>query len=607
MTQALAHRGPDGEGFEIDDTPGRASVGFGHRRLSVIDLATGSQPLTNEDGSVSVVFNGEIYNFRELRARLVGLGHHFRTKSDTEVLVHGYEAFGPELVERLDGMFAFALWDRNRERLLLARDPVGKKPVYYVHKGERLWFASEPKGLAPFVKLEADLSSLPTYLVLGSVPGERTAFRDVRKLPPGHVAVLDRAGFVTRRYWELPTSRRDARRERLDLDQLSTLVRASVEKRLISDVPLGALLSGGVDSSLVVSTMRELNDEVHTFSVGLADAGFDESPYAQKVARTLGTVHHELHVTPHVAQVFERMVELFDEPFADSSALPTFLVSEFARKHVTVVLTGDGGDELFAGYPRLSLVARLERVPPSVARLAARLARVVGASAEPRTQRARLVRQAERSAMPLPRRLLSMISVFREDEVEELWAGPERSDAPVTFRAIDERTRGSPLDRALALSFHTYLPDDLLTKVDRASMAVGLEARSPLLDKALIEHAFALEDAAKIEGSKTKVALHQLLARGVQLGGRRVAIPSSILERPKQGFGLPLGRWFREELAPLAKEVTLSSEGPLARILKPSALARVYTEHERGARDAGHQLWGLLVLDRWLRKYGGPS
>lgn len=599
MTRRLAHRGPDGERTKHESLPGRASVGFGHRRLAVIDLETGAQPLSNEDGTVFVVFNGEIYNFRELRARLKGLGHRFTTRSDTEVLVHGYESFGAEIVERLDGMFAFALWDRARERLLMARDPAGKKPLFYTRRGSCLYFGSEPKALDPAIRLRPDLGTIPEYLVLGSVAGARTAFEGVEALPPGHLAVLDGNGLTTRRYWDLPTAKSNPRRERFDEDALLRLVREAVEKRLVADVPIGALLSGGIDSSLVVKAMADVAGEVHTFTVGLEDEAFDESAHAREVARVFGTVHHELHVRAHVEGVFERIIDTFDEPFADSSALPTFLVSEFARKHVTVVLTGDGGDELLAGYPRLSLVARLERVPRSVSSLAAKIARAFGPSPHHGRRRAKLLRLSERSALPLPERLLSLISVFREDQLELLVRS--LSDAHPGARVFDEvsgRARsGGALDRVLFLNFHTYLPDDLLEKVDRASMAVGLETRAPLLDKALIEHAFALPDDAKVDGSLRKVGLRRILARLAP------ELPPVIMQRPKQGFGLPLGRWFRAELEPVARAACLGESGPLHKILSSNELARIFNAHQDQRKDWGHGLWALLVLDRWLRRY----
>jgi asparagine synthase (glutamine-hydrolysing) len=620
MCAAQAHRGPDGEGAHLEPAAGAgaAAVGLGHRRLAVIDLRTGDQPMFNEDGSVVVVFNGEIYNFVALRAELQAHGHRFRSAGDTEVLVHGYEQWGEALVARLDGMFAFALWDRARQRLLLARDPAGKKPLYWARDGARLAFASEIGALRRALHGgptgAPDLTALPVYLVLGYVPGAATAFTGVRQLLPGHLAVAE-AGerWREQRYWDLPyASPAAAAPGRRDDAHLRALVRAAVEKRLVADVPIGALLSGGVDSAAVVATMRDLREEVHTFTVGMVDRdGYDESAHARALARHLGTIHHEMTVEPDVLRLVAAVVEHHQEPFADASAVPTFLISKFARQHVTVVLTGDGGDEVFGGYPRLAAAAYGERLPASARVLAGALGRAVGPGARHGDLRSRLSRLADRLALPLGERLLSWISVFDAPAVHALLEdpGPDRAafgpgpagtgEARRQFETlVADAHEATPLGRALYLNFHTYLPDDLLRKVDRASMAVGLEVRCPLLDRALMEHVARLPDSAKVSRLRLKASLRSLL---------RGRVPAETLSRRKQGFGLPLGRWFRDELRELVRDCLLGADSRLRGLVRTAAVQALFEDNLARRRDTGQQLWALLVLEQWLRRVAAPA
>jgi len=596
MAGALAHRGPDGEGVHLDPP-----VALGHRRLSIIDLSeAASEPMTNEDGTLWLVFNGEIYNFRELRKSLEGR-HRFRSQGDGETILHLYEEKGDDLVQELDGMFAFALWDAKRRRLLLARDRAGKKPLYY-HDGPRVFaFASEAKALFahPDVPHERDPGALPLFLTYGYVPTPGTFYRGIRSLPPAHRLVVTEAGAEPpERYWQA-RFRSDA----LDMsdaeaeERFRSLLQAAVERRLVADVPLGAFLSGGLDSATVVALMaRTASGRVKTFTIGFADhSEYDEREHAKVVADRFGTEHTEFVVEPKALDLVDRLVYHHDGPFGDSSAVPTYLLSELTRTRVTVALNGDGGDEVFAGYLRLYGGALSERVP----RVAFRgLARVLELLPEPADRRHPLrfaKRFAEAGSLPLLERYLRWNAYFTGDLAVLLQPELARCYEPDrlldSFRAGYANGNGSTLARLLQLNFETYLLDDLLVKMDRMSMAHGLEARSPFLDTAVVEFGASLPDRLRMRLGKGKILLRRAM-RGV--------LPESILARGKRGFGAPLGAWFRSDLASFVRERLLDPSSPLHEYVRPEAVAALLTRH--GTSDLSAQIWALLTLESWLRQ-----
>ncbi len=603
MADALRHRGPDAEGF-FHDHAAAPALGLAHRRLSVIDLSPAAdQPLGNEDGSVQVALNGEIYNFRELRAELAAR-HVFRSQGDSEVIAHLYEELGEAAVERLDGMFALVLWDARRRLLLLARDPAGKKPLYWAADARRFVFGSEIKALlAAGVPAEMDEAALGESLAYGYVPTPGTLFRGIHKLPPASLMVVDARGVqAPRAYWDLRFPDEGAAAD-IPLEAAAEQVRAAlteaVRKRLVADVPLGVLLSGGVDSSAVAAVMARLvPGRVKTFCVGFeGHAFYDERAHAERVARHIGSEHYSSVVRPQAAGLIETLLHHHDEPFGDSSALPTYLVAQEARRHVTVVLNGDGGDETFAGYDRFQAALLAERLPGALRGALRLFARALphGRSHASLTRRAR--RFADKSALPFDERIFAWHSFFDLDTLQALGRPgvirPERVLG--SYRAaLGAYPRASLLSRLLYLNLRTYLLDDLLPKMDRMSMAHGLEARSPLLDRALMELAARLPDRHKRRGARGKLVLKRAVAD---------LLPAGILERRKHGFGLPIGEWFRGELRKVAEDTLLG--GPrLSRFLEPAALERLLREHQAGRIDRGHQLWTLLTHELWLRRHG---
>jgi asparagine synthase (glutamine-hydrolysing) len=602
MADTLRHRGPDADGFFCDGAAAPA-VGFMHRRLSIIDLShEADHPVPNEDGSVQVMLNGEIYNFADLRRDLEAR-HTFRSQGDTEVIAHGYEERGEAVVEALDGMFALALWDGRRRRLLLARDPFGKKPLYYWHDARRLVFASEIKALlAAGVPAEMEESALGEYLGFGYVPTPRTLFRGIRKLPPASILLADAAGVrPPRRYWDPvfpPAGREAAVSLEAAAERVRDLLTAAVRKRLVSDVPLGVLLSGGVDSSAVAALMARLvPGNVKTFTVGFeGDALFDEREHARAVARHIGSDHRDSVVAPHAAALMETLLHHHDEPFGDSSALPTYLVAQAARQHVTVALNGDGGDEAFAGYRKFRAAMLAERIPDPLRPLVAMVGRALPASAHPDAALGRLRRFLSKATLPPIERMFAWSAFFDETALRALDPGAlvDRDRLFSSFRETLAAANGaSPLSRALYLNARTYLLDDLLPKMDRMAMAHGLETRSPLLDRALFEYVAGLPDTFKRQGARGKVVLKAAV---------RDLLPPSILRRGKQGFGVPLGAWFRGELRPMVED-TLGANPLLGRRLRRQAVCAIVDEHLSGRVDRGHQLWTLLTLELWLRKH----
>lgn len=590
MVEALRHRGPDEGGV---DSFGACVLG--HRRLKVIDLDTGSQPVANETGEISCVFNGELYEFRALREELSARGHRIPGTGDTPVLPHAYEEHGTAFAARLHGMFALALWDASRERLVLARDRIGKKPLLYAELPDgTLAFASELKALLqlPGLARELDLEQLDAFLALQYVPGPETALRGVRKVPPGHVLVWERGTITLERYWRLEPEEGERSDEEW-LAQVRETVRAAVRRRLIADVPLGALLSGGIDSSIVVALMAEASSEpVRTFTIGFPDARYDEREYARAVAERYGTRHEELEVELDAQALLPRVAWAFDEPFGDEAALPSLLVSELAREHVTVALAGDGGDESFAGYERYlahGLAAKAGRVPLLPGLGARALRALPSGRAEPRSAAFRAARLAELAAAPRRERYGRVMEVFPAGLRASLWTEAAR---PAPY--VPPAPRGDGIRELQLHDVETYLPGDLLVKADLASMAHSLELRSPFLDHEVLSLGVSLPDRLRTKGLRGKIALRRAFAS---------ELPERVAGRGKTGFGVPLGRWFREDLRELATDLLLDRRARERGQFRPAAVERLLREHVDGRRDHGHRLWGLLMLELWQRFY----
>ena len=615
MTSALAPRGPDGEGFWR--APG---VALGHRRLAVIDLTdAAAQPLGNENGSVQVVFNGEIYNFAELRAELVGHGHVFRSHGDTEVLVHGYEEWGDDLVTRIDGMFAFALWDARKRRLLAARDRMGKKPLYFAsiaRAGAPPLFAvaSELKALlrVPGFDRCIDHQALCRYLVHEYVPPPHTIFRGARKLGAGQRLCLEvRADGMSEpridRYWDLPF----AAEPRVVGDdvaacELRGLLLAAVRKRLVADVPVGIFLSGGIDSSSVAALAAELAGpaNVRTFSIGFAESSFDESSHARRVARHLGTQHSEERLDARaLLDVLPKVVDFFDEPLADASVVPTYLLSAFTRQHVTVALGGDGGDELFAGYQTFMAEAwgRLffDHTPALLRRAVAGAARLLPARTGYFSLDFKLNQFLQGGDVPGPRRHQRWMASFVPEHLALLLAPELRHQAASDpLVAVDRRAQDGPArtdwDRLMDYYAHFYLPDDVNTKVDRASGAVGLEVRAPFLDTALVEFACRLPPHQRLRWRTPKYILKRAM---------RGHLPDDILDRKKQGFAVPVARWMREDLAPALRDELAPDKLRREGLFDPAFVEGLVGDHLSGRRDRRKALWTLFMFERWLERW----
>jgi len=602
MTDAVAHRGPNGEGFWTE-----GSVGLGHRRLAIIDLrAIAAQPMSNEDGSVWITFNGEIYNFKELREELEAKGHFFRTNSDTETIVHAWEEYGRACVERLRGMFAFALWDAKRRTLFLARDRVGKKPLFYYAGPDRFVFASEIKAILAdeAVPLEADPVALDHFLALGYIAAPQTAFRGIRKLPAAHWLEVRDGRVQIGKYWTL----RYAPKNRLILgDAMAELrwrIAEAVRLRLVSDVPVGAFLSGGIDSSAVVAHMAlALNRPVRTFSVGFEEASFDERPFARMVADRYATDHTELVVRPSVVDILPRLVWHYDEPFGDSSAVPSYAIAELTRRHVTVVLNGDGGDENFAGYDRYVVNRRARRgdlIPLGLRRSVAALIGRLPASSRQHQPWKKLAAVTEALAQVPERRYARWIGHVSFPERQDLWTAGFReavkgSDPEQLFVDAFRRSDAEDwTDATLNTDVDLYLADDLLVKMDRATMAHSLEGRSPFLDHVLMEFVARLPATYKLARGQKKRILRATL-RGV--------VPDAILDRPKMGFGAPISHWFRNELRAMAQDLLLSPRAVQRGYFRPAAVERLLDEHIHGREDHGEELWDLLVLEVWHRTF----
>ena len=602
MCAAIRHRGPDEDGFYV-----RGPVGLAMRRLSIIDLKGGQQPIHNQDRTAWIVFNGEIYNYLELREKLEKLGHTFYTNSDTEAIIHAYDRYGADCPKHLRGMFAFAIWDERTQELFLARDRVGKKPLLYSQVNGQLIFGSEFSALLLHPEISRDIQpeALDYYLSFMCVPAPLTAYSAIKKLEPGHTLRWRKGEIRTERYWQPDFSHKLRITEEEAGERAIAILREAVRVRLMSEVPLGAFLSGGIDSSAVVALMsEESNERIKTFSIGFDEQDFSELHHARRVAEHVGSEHHEFIVRPDAMEVLPILVEHYGEPYADSSAVPTYYVARETRKHVTVALNGDGGDETFAGYERYIAMGLAERYRklPALLRDSV-INRAVGFVPTSETTRSR-VRDAKRflqaASLPKVERYLGWVSVFDAEAKRSLYSESFQQEvgtghAGSLLAPWFARANGSGIvDASLLTDTMTYLPNDLLVKVDIATMAVSLEARSPFLDHHVIEFAASLPEKLKLRGLTSKYLLKRVL---------RKLLPSENLDRRKMGFGVPIGHWFRGKMQPFLRE-TLFSERALQRgLFRPERVRQMVELHTRAERDYSHQLWTLLMLELWFNRF----
>ncbi len=601
MNDTLSHRGPDDSGYYLDQ-----NIGLGHRRLSIIDLNTGQQPIYNEDNTIVVVFNGEIYNFKELRERLRSKGHQFFTQTDTEVIIHGYEQWGTACVKRFRGMFAFALWDANKKELFLARDRLGIKPLYYYYDGKKILFASEIKALLQNkqIRKTINLKALSDYISLGYVPNPKSILENIYKLSPGHHLVCRSDAITIKQYWDLEFTDTTRIGEEAYCEQLINKLEESVRLRLLSDVPLGSFLSGGIDSSLVVGLMAKLLEKpVVTNSVGFSVQEFNELPAARTISNYFKTDHNEFTVTPDILDVIDTLAWQYDEPFADASSIPTYYVSQMTRQNVTVALSGDGGDENFAGYRRYyfdRLENRLRGVIPEAVRklMIGSLARVYPkADWLPQVFRAKTLLTNlsvdpvfgyfNSMSMILP----SMKSRLFSNELKKALKG---YDSICVFKThYDACNCQDPLSKIQYIDFKTYLPEDILTKVDRASMANALEVRVPLLDHEFVEFAATIPSDLKLKQRQSKYIFKQAAGK---------ILPASIISRKKMGFSIPIGQWMKTELKPLVQELLINNLRSKDYFNKPY-IESLWTSHLKGIKDNTQSLWTLLCFELWRKKY----
>jgi asparagine synthase (glutamine-hydrolysing) len=622
MADSLTHRGPDAHGYcigghvpnperlpgEVRVMPkprnafgaGTPAVGLAHRRLSIIDLSGGAQPLCNEDGTVWVVFNGEIYNFMALRSELIACGHRFQTASDTETIVHAWEEWGERCLARLNGMFAFAIWDGRSGRLFIARDRIGKKPLYYLCDGDRFLFGSELKAILahPGVRREIDPTAVADYFKYLYVPDPKTIYRGIRKLPPAHYLLLERGRATVHPYWDVSLAPDAAGGEKELAERLLSLLQECTTERLVSEVPLGAFLSGGVDSSGIVALMaRSQQAPPVTCCIGFDDPAHDESPFAREVAALLGTDHREYVVRDGFSDLIAALPGFFDEPFADSSALPTYCVCHMARRAVTVAISGDGGDESFGGYHKYVLDGYERLVGRLVPRPLLSTVHALCSGSSPLFRRARTLTAA---AAKDPARAYYETNTFVTDhELAGLLARPLQAELKgydpfgYTEGFFSRADAPDHLSRLLYTDLKTYLPGDILVKVDRMSMANSLEVRSPLLDYRVVEFAAALPAALKIRRTDKKYLLKKAFGK---------VLPEEIFRRPKHGFTVPLDRWFRSEIRELAQRSLLGSPA-LAEFLDPSSVRKLWDQHQRGEAQRGQLLWSLLMFALWHRNH----
>ena len=607
MCAGLEHRGPDSRGVYHD---GRAFLGI--QRLRVIDLHTGDQPIYNEDRSVVVVLNGEIYNYRELREDLRSRGHQFATDGDTEVIVHAYETYGPDCVRHLHGMFAFALWDSRKGQLLLARDRVGKKPLVYALRDGAISWASEMAALLADDELarEVDHVALDQFLALGYVPAPLSAIRGVQKLPPAHTLVIRNGEAKLSRYWQLDYSTKleDASVEEL-CERVRTALRAATRRRMVADVPLGAFLSGGIDSSAVVAAMAECSAEpVRTFSIGFDHQRFDELPYARRIAQQFGTVHEEFEVRPSAVEIVPQLIRHYGEPFADSSAIPSFYLAEMTRRHVTVALNGDGGDESFGGYTRYisnALAARLESVPGPVRRGLGALGQRLPTAGEVTSLSNKARRLTGTMMLDGPDRYARYVGNLDPGARRALYTPEFAATAGLAAEAVIAEAWAAAsgrdvIDKMLEVDVTTYLAGDLIPKIDIATMAHSLEARSPLLDHELMELAAAIPARLKVRGREKKWIFREAM---------RGWLPDDILDRPKRGFSVPMAEWLRTDLRSWAHEILLDRTTVERGYFQPQAVRGLLDAHAAGSDEHADQIWALLMLEGWHREFidGGAA
>ncbi|MDA3790472.1 MAG: asparagine synthase (glutamine-hydrolyzing) [Desulfobacula sp.] len=624
MTRQLVHRGPDEEGYFFNstksgikefDAPIRfikskyensGKIGLGHRRLSIIDLSTGQQPLTNEDGSIWITFNGEIYNYQALMAELKSKGHQFKTNSDTETIIHAYEEWGENAIKYLRGMFAFGLWDENKQQLIIARDRLGKKPLYYYQTKDHFIFASEIKAILeyPGVSREIDLTSLSDYLSLLYVPAPKTIFLSVNKLPAAHYAVIKPESINIKSYWDLSFFPEHNFNEKTMGDDLLNILHDATKMRMISEVPLGAFLSGGVDSSAIVALMANSSKSpVRTNSISFSVAKYNEIEYARQVANLFSTNHNEMNVTPEAIPVINKLSWHYDEPFADSSAVPTYYVSKIARENVTVSLSGDGGDENFAGYRRYYFDMRENHIRNMVP---AGLRRVVFGTMGRLYPKADYLPQIFRgkafisnvardpvgayyysvSAMPDNEKLKLLHPDIRKD-----LKGYETKD--LFYRIYDNAPAQDHLSKIQYLDIKTYLCEDILTKVDRASMAVSLEVRCPILDHVFMEYVAKIPSKYKLVGTDGKHIFKKALKK---------YLPNEILYRQKMGFGVPISEWLRKDLKEFARNLVIDGEAS-QNYLNPDFTKKIWGEHQSGLRNRSTELWSIMMLNLWHQNF----
>lgn len=601
MTRAITHRGPDDDGFFVE-----GQVGLGMRRLSIIDLVTGDQPVSNEDDSIWVVFNGEIYNFKDLYADFSSKGHKFSTHSDTEVIVHAYEEYGVHCPEYFNGMFAFALWDASNKRFLLARDHLGIKPLYYWLGDEGLIFGSELKSiiLHPAVEREVDLEALDQFLTLEYIPTPRTIFKNIYKLPAGHRLIYQDGQHQIEKYWDIPDFE-TPRDEKTVQETLIELIDEAVKMQLMSDVPLGAFLSGGIDSSSVVAAMsKSSSTPVKTFSIGFDDATYNELPYARAVAKQYETEHTEQILDPNIVDLVEKLVPHLDEPFGDFSIFPTYLVSEVAREQVKVVLSGDGGDEIFGGYDTYvaQSMDRYYHYLPGKLRhsmLPGLMARV-----PPRPEKKGVINKTKRfiegAALPSSLQHTRWMMFISDDDREKLYR-PEvgaslngSSTAELIEGYFDTKTHWNPLAQQQYVDIKTYLVDDILTKVDRMSMAVSLEARVPLLDYRIVEFAVNLPAEMKISQGETKHIFKKAMSE---------RLPHDVLYKPKQGFSIPIKHWLRDSLKPMMTDLLSPQTIRQRGYFNDDCVSGWVEEHLDGVQNHSHRLWALMVFEIWNQQF----